>query len=148
MVTGVGSLAGIATLAMIFMFGTKELQKDVNPAYVHLNPEQGMLEIYNREHDMLWNLPSKALNGLHEDNLRKDYEQVVLFDLNEDGKNEVLSCLPFGDHSFIAPPLSIFTYDKKLLYQKVFQQQIEFRGKKYDDNFGVGNIQCNKYAAN
>lgn len=143
---GVGSFVGLAALALMIMFETNKMWKDVNPAYVHLNPEQGTMEVYNHEHDMLWNLPSKVLDGLHGDELKREYERVVLFDLNEDGKNEVISSLPLGDHPLSASPLSVFTYDKKLLCQKVFQQQVKFRGAKYDDNFGVESIQCDKYA--
>jgi hypothetical protein len=140
---------GGATVMALFVaamfFSVNNPFKDKNPSYPILNPNNGRLEIYNQKHDLLWSIPSKNLNGTKTEQLNELYKYVNIFDINEDGKNEVITALPLGDQILTTDTLRIISADKSNIRKFVFEDNINFNGKIYDTHWSVAEIHCVKY---
>lgn len=134
--TGMGSFglaAAILGLALLRPGGTT----DPNPDYPHVNPAAGTLEIYNRGHRKLWELPSNQLYQAPHDFIKSTEAITVIRDIDGDGLNELITGLPFGSQRTDPSPLTVYSHDGTVRFEKFFSSTIEFRGRKYDDVQGV-----------
>ena len=139
-VTGVGSFTTVAAIAGAILIGTSDLFKEKNPSYAHLNSESAIIEIYNRENQLLWGLPSKSIYRLTPQQYERMEANTVIADIDGDKKNDVLTTFPLGDKSESNKPLSIFSSEGKVIREIQFNENIQFRGTKYD-----GRLSCDKF---
>lgn len=145
---GVGSFTMMAILAlMIFLIPNKK-STDKNPSYPILDPVSGSLAIYNKDHDMLWSIPSIILTGANTDQLLPWYKFINIFDINEDGRNEIITALPLGNQNDYTDTLRIISAEKEILFQKTFDKEIQFLGTHYNKHWTISDIYCGKVETN
>ncbi|MDI6767813.1 MAG: hypothetical protein QME52_13415 [Bacteroidota bacterium] len=143
-VTGIGSFATMAVMALILFSIPNKKTIDQNPSYPILDPVSGSLAIYNKDHDMLWSIPSKILPGANPDLLLPIYKFINIYDINGDGRNEIITALPIGNQNNYTDTLRIFSARKDILLIKTFDEKIQFRGKSYDEHWTISNIYCDR----
>ena len=141
-VTGVGSFATATAMVVAILIGTSVLFKDKNPFYAHLNSESAIIEIYNRENQMLWGLPSKSIYRLTPQQYERLEPNVIIADMNGDNRNNVLTILPLGAKSMSPNPLTILSSEGKIIREISFNENIQFRGTKYDNKLGSEYLLC------
>ncbi len=147
-VTGVGSFTMMAVLTlMVFLIPNKK-SIDKNPSYPILDPVSGSLAIYNKDHDLLWSIPSKVLAGANTDQLLPRYKFINIFDINGDGRNEIITALPLGSQNDYTDTLRIISADKDILLKKTFEEEIQFLGKNYNKHWTIADIYCGKIGTN
>lgn len=89
----------LCMLALIVSFGVlyyKGKTIDANPASYHVNTATNKIEFTNREGESLWQLGtySAELEDLERVNTsRARFKRIILFDLDNDGKNEIYSMM-------------------------------------------------------
>ena len=142
---GVGSFATAAALVGAMLVGTSDLFKDKNPAYPHLNSESAIIEIYNRENQFLWGLPSKSIYRLTPQQYERFEPNVVIADIDGDKRNDVLTILPLGDKSQSVKPLSIYSSEGKRIREISFNENIQFHTAKYDGRLNCQSMICDDF---
>ena len=139
----IASGAASLTLALA-VFGAITLTtghlKDSNPAYYHLNPAQGKVEIFNKENEELWAIPAKRAEEAARGEIINRYEAVKVVDLDMDGKNEVVTTLSgVGSDPADVVSLCIFTSEGHVKKRNTFGRTVWFRGREYiDTHLGIG----------
>lgn len=115
---------------------------DKNPSYPNLNTESGIVEIYNKENQLLWSIPSSAIYRLSHEIYAKSIKNINIADIDGDQINEVVSILPFGNNPEHTIPLSIFSAEGKLVKKVFFNENVQFRDTKYDGTFCAERLLC------
>lgn len=147
-VTGVGSFTTLAAMVGAILIGTSDLFTDKNPSYAHLSPESAIIEIYNKENQLLWGLPSKSIYRLTLQQYERMEANVVITDIDGDRKNDVLTILPLSNKSEPTVPLSIYSSEGKFIREISFNENIQFRGTKYDGRLACDNFLCDDFQGN
>lgn len=129
-------------------FSSNEAIIDRNPAYSHLNTDAAAIEIYNKDNQLLYGLPSKGIYKLAQMDYAILKQNVVIADLDNNNNNEVITILPVGDKRDIITPLSIFSYEGKLVREIFFEENIQFRTTKYDSKLAAQNLLCADFTGN
>lgn len=126
-----GTFAFGAAAVMALSLLTPTRIKETNPAYKNYNVSQGRVEILNRNHEKLWELPSQSLQEAVDAETRYDTRRTIVADLDGDGKNEVLTTLQVGAES--TPPTCFKVFDAKpqLKFQKCFNEDFSYLGRTY-----------------
>ncbi len=137
---GTASFATLALIASAFVFGLKDFGKDVNPSYVHLDPQRAIVQIYNKNNEPLWNFPSRSVYNPTAETFVALAKRVLVADLNGDRKNEVITTLPVGDVREPATPLTIFSTNGQTAHRVQFYESVEFRGAKYPSEFSPSDV--------
>jgi hypothetical protein len=140
--TGVGSFALAAALVGLALIrpGQTTIPSDTNPAYHHINPEAGTLEIYNNVDQKLWELPSKGLYKATPKGI-EDLESIIkIADIDGDGWNELITGLPLGGQHIDRPPLAVYDHGNHLRFEIYLQDTITFNGASYDGGLGVTEV--------
>jgi hypothetical protein len=144
-ITGVGSFATAAAMLGAILVGTSDFFKDKNPSYAHLNSESAIIEIYNKENQFLWGLPSKSIYRLPPQEYERMEPNVVIADINGGKRNDVLTILPLGDKTSPTKPLTIISPEGKLIREISFNENIQFRGTQYYDRLGGEYLLCDDF---
>lgn len=106
--------------------------RDTNPSYPFLNASNGMFEVRNRSHELLWSLPVKDLNGLKELEASRDIRRSFVFDIDGDGRNDIVTSLTFIESPMFKPnAIHVISADNVLIRDITFPEKVEFRGDKY-----------------
>jgi hypothetical protein len=112
--------------------------KDLNPVHVHPDEGAGMLGVYNREFQKIWDLPASGLAEAGNTERATGLKFSVLADLDGDGKNELVTTVPVaGIGTTITPVLSVFSSTQELKFKHPYLERVEFRGREYTDPFGA-----------
>jgi hypothetical protein len=132
--TTIGSFGLAAVLfAVINVAITK---KDTNPAYVHYNTKTDFIEVYNKNDEELWQLPSISLEGNWKDEREFNTKQTVVTDLDGDGANEVVSTVLLNAET---PDrigvLRVYDPKKRLLWMKQFVESFSYLNRQYSPYF-------------
>lgn len=147
----IGSFALIVGLALIFNFTLKTIFKDTNPAYTIMNVPHTALEVYNKEDEMLWQLPHPDIKDLAKSEEARRIHHTCVADLNGDGRNEIITTFPiFSELNGGTKTLRVYDSDKDILFQRQFKNiKVNFRPNHYEsdyffegvlvDSFGVHN---------
>lgn len=126
--TGSGTFAALAGLALLFNNTVTTLNRDTNPAYKFYNVPQGVIEIRNNKNEVLWTLPSMNLQTLFDDESDRHITHTLVTDLDGDGKNEVLTTLNVGNEE---NPRTLKIYDEGPTPQRElpFNPPFQYEGK-------------------
>jgi hypothetical protein len=129
--TGAGTLVivGLLGLAAIRVSGDS---RDGVPAFVHINPGQQMVEVYNKSRVQLWRIPGVNLGQLGDLPLYPQSQRVETADIDGDGHMEVLSCVPLvgtleGGHA----GFSVFSESGELRRVIRFDREIRYGAVDY-----------------
>jgi hypothetical protein len=130
-VSGIGGFLFMGLLALLFFSLSPRLFRDMNPSYTHINSAEGHLEIYNKSREPIWTVP---INGIHEFTPQKLLEaehSTLLYDVDGNGRNEILTILPTGEPRENCYPLTIFSTADAQPVTHYFRDTINFRGTSY-----------------
>jgi len=130
-----GTLVLVALMAVLLsVFRTRPTQDD-NASYVHLNESQGMLEVYNRGNEKLWQIASAELSNVAQVERTRGVSLTEVADLDGDGRNEIVTVVPcLGEDRIQRNIIHIFSADKKLRKRIEFGGPIQFQGVQYSGN--------------
>jgi len=140
-----GGVTSVALLAAGLVIGVNNISTDKNPSYPILDPVGGKMVIYNQNDEPLWSIPSKTIGGATPEELNPLYKLIKIFDIDEDGKNEVITALPLGDQILNTDTLKIISADKKNVKKIAFEENIQFNDKIYDKHWAVSEIHCGRF---
>lgn len=130
-ISGGSVVVGLAILS-IAAFLISNNTHDRNPSIVHINPEQGMIEVFNREKEQLWRLPGVNLQQAQDPLFFRQSQRAGAVDIDDDGTSEVLLCLslaaPAGQEN---DGFSILNADKSVHAYVSFKRTIKYKGLDY-----------------
>ncbi len=136
---GISSFAIVGLLGWflndaIRSFTAEKKITDTNPSYTYINSAAEKLEIFNKNHDLLWSIPTpEATSNLTAEQNKKT---TVVTDLDGDGKNEVVTVLNLlGGDQVNRNVLRIFSSDKQQAREISFGRAIKFRDRQYQSDF-------------
>ena len=136
-VSGGGTVFGLAILSLAAFLMTRDA-RDTNPSFVHINSEQGMVEVYNRQREKLWQLPGIDLSHAVDPNFYTQSQRVGAVDIKGDGKSDVLCCVTLGGPADQPHNgFSIFSSKKELVAFVSFSRNIRYRGIEYPSNLAT-----------
>lgn len=138
---GASILAGLVTVGMLAIavsYFSGSVFRNTNPAYVHLDPGQGMMQVYNRENRLLWQIPGRINSDLVRVINAGGHPFWQVCDLNNNGKNEVVSVIPgLGGHGGIGNSLNIYSSKGKLESStNIDIGPVVYNGHDYVSHFG------------
>ena len=113
---------GFFALLGLQVFKTTE-KIDENPSYYIYSPDN-KLEVYNKENNLLWSLPSNGLEQykLPEFNKENSFSQIV--DVDGDGVNEIISVLPLGSEGTRNNTIKIINNKGKIINRFSFADSV------------------------
>jgi hypothetical protein len=143
----IGSFTLIVGLVLLINFALKTVLKDTNPAYTIMNVPHMALEVYNREDEMLWQLPHASIASALESEMKYKIHFTSVADLNEDGKNEVITVIPHPADNNNAKTLRAYNGEKKVVLIRQLQDStINFLSNHYETSFYFEGIVLDDFA--
>ncbi len=142
-----GAVAVLAVFGVLGMLVVNRGEREINPAFVHLNPGQEILEVYNAENTLLWKLPGENLASAQgsEEKFHVRFSQVA--DLDGDGKNEVVTALPLTLGSGKDPyALRIIDPRGHVVAEKTLGGAVSFAGTDYGSRYQPTAVLVNSLA--
>ena len=133
----VGSFTLYVGLALILNFTLKTAFKDTNPAYTLMNVPHTALEVYNKEDEMLWQLPQPDIKDLIKRERESRIRLTRVADINGDGRNEIITTLPISSElNGGTKTLRVYGLNKKILFQKQFiNTKVHFMSNHYESDY-------------
>jgi len=130
------SASVIAFAAILTLFVVKKSGIDENPFNYILNDNESRIEIYNKESEKLWQLnwfDNKKWNVIE---LIYNVKLTQVNDINNDGKNEILSIIPqLNSKDEQGTYLNVYNLKKEKIFSVKLGNEISFENKKYNDLF-------------
>ncbi|MDP1678244.1 MAG: hypothetical protein Q8L88_15410 [Bacteroidota bacterium] len=131
------SLFGLAAL-MIFSIKQFNTKSDTNPQYFDYYIEKKQIAVFNSQQQLLWTLPLKDIGkGDERDILLQRAKKEMLLDIDDDGKNELLTTRFLLTQSVNGVRiLHIINSDGTLKRDiELSDKEIQFRSLKYNKQF-------------
>ena len=145
--TAAGSFASLAVLGLLLTFVFRTTLKDANPAYSILNVPHTALEVYNREDELLWQLPSAFIPGAHESENTNKICYTAVADLYGDGRNEVITVIPLPNDDSRGKSLRVYDGKKNILGINQLQDStLNFLSNHYETSFSYDGIAVADFA--
>lgn len=135
----VGSTIGLFAIAAALALSAGYLWKwavpDSNPAYVQLNPNQRVMEVFNRRSGLLWSLPVLRIEELDQYQSNFNAHETIVSDLEGDGTNEVITAAPLPGNDYYSP-LRVYNGKGGLERSRTFEDgDVTFAGEHYYSTF-------------
>ena len=138
--SGVGSVVLVAGLVILAALTTRTPAMDANPSYTLMNTSRMALEVYNKEDQLLWQLPNANIPNVSLEEKSMRVHRTLVADINRDGLNEVVTTLPEPNEQF-SFALRIFDYQKKLMLEEpAGALQVRFRSNRYASSYYFENV--------
>jgi hypothetical protein len=135
-------LIGLAALLVIS--GIERLNRDLNPDHVQYGAKEGALVVFNSRDEIVWQKPTlMAAAEITKSGEPRGSQYAVVADLDMDGKNEVVSTLPFRGLDLEGPPaykVRVFSHRKDLLSATPIGRAVRFGSSEYLANYGSAAI--------
>jgi hypothetical protein len=142
-ITAGGSFAAIAVLTLLATLVFKPSAiNDPNPAFVRYNEGSNSAEILNKENRLLWQIPSRRISEIMQDEDRSATRRIVIDDIDADGKNEVVTTLwhPGDPLAMDSPFLRVYDYRGHLRFEKAFNEPIRYLERQYSDTWAAEKV--------
>jgi hypothetical protein len=135
-VTGAGIVGTMAVLAFSLIIGSRHFFMDTNPAYTNYSDKSGLIQVYNKENDMIWSLPAFHLDDIERVEGRLSVSMTQTVDLDGRGRNSVVTlCTLRGSGSEPWRTLKVFDNVDHERWQKLFSTGFRYRDRKYTSDF-------------
>jgi hypothetical protein len=127
---------GAAVVLALSMWSRPAL-KDTKPESAYLNVEMGRMEILNKSKQVLWEYtvlrPSVILEQINLFNT----VPIQVADIDHDGSNEVITCLPVDGQSK-SPDYKVRVIDagQNIRFEKSYVEQVHYLNRRYGNQFG------------
>jgi hypothetical protein len=133
LVTAGGGIVSFAALAGIVAMALNVFSPPPSPSFVHLNPEQNLIDVYGKDNTKLWSLPALALSRWEEENNGHRTSRVEVADLNGDGSGEVVTTAPLAGTMSQQAFVRAFDSRHTLVFEREIGSPVEYRGVRYAD---------------
>lgn len=120
--------------------------RDSNPNYVHHNEAKGLVEVFNREGGSLWNIVIGNRGMISGELLESGNLHTAVADLDEDGKNEVITMVPPENNS--KNTLTIYDAAGNIILRKELGMPFAFNGEPYINQFLIRGIAVDDFERN
>lgn len=138
--TTIGSFGLAAVMAIAGMFVTPLITKDTNPSYIFPNTTSDRLEVCNRQGDILWKLPVMDLRKEVEKMTTFGIPRMVIYDLDGDGENEVVTTYKFPSDTTDLQKLRILDGDMKSIREIGFTRSFKYQDRTYTPFFNPSSL--------
>jgi hypothetical protein len=128
-----GGIVTLAAFAGVVGLALNVFSPPPSPSFVHLNPEQNLIDVYGKENTKLWSLPALALSRWEEEMTSHRTSRVEVADLNGDGTGEVITTAPLAGTKSPGALVRAFDARQKLLFEQEIGSPVEFRGARYGE---------------
>ncbi len=135
-ISSAGTIGFLALLGLLIASSIRTSARDTNPSYVRLNPQGILIEVYNREDQLLWSKPSLDVNeALALQNTHQRFAEIL--NMTGDNRNEVALALKLGGDTDQWSNGTIRLLDGRgqVLTKIHLGSQISFGGKQYSDDY-------------
>lgn len=132
----VGTIALLGFIVLIRNFNIDEPIKDDHPQYARYSLNS-KLEVYNKENDLLWELPGSNLVALQQREVRCKYSTTEVVDLNGDGKNEILTIAALGQETKSYSLNALNSHGTIYKSFSITDKRIHFRQLDYNTAFTI-----------
>ena len=129
--TASGGIVTLAAAAGVVAMALNVLSPPPSPLFIHLNPEQNLIDVYGKDHTKLWSLPALALSRWEEENNSHRTSRVEVADLNGDGTGEVVTTAPLAGTTTPQALLRAFDSHHSLVFEREIGRPLVFRGARY-----------------
>lgn len=136
----------VAAMAGVLLVGIRNPFRDTNPWYHNYNATTQMLEIFNRENELLWNWPLGDATTLYETEGNRRSVLTLVKDLDGDGVNEVITILTPPKESSLpvysgGQSIRVLSGNGKVLQQREFNGE-NFRafGREYEGKLTITSL--------
>jgi hypothetical protein len=129
--SGVTGLLFTGLIALLFNSLSPRLFRDMNPVFTHINSAEGKLEIYNKSRNPIWSIPVNGMQGVTTQRLEEAEHSTILYDIDRNGQNEILTILPIGEPREDCYPLTILRPEDDHPTTHFFSDTINFKGTSY-----------------
>lgn len=131
--------SAIIAMAVLTNLSLKVFNKDNNPTDIIANKSLSRYEVINKEGDILWTMITDEVHGPNS-RVIKPNSNLLIVDLDGDGKNEVLTTMEFSGYKN-KKALRAFDGSKKLLFEIPEEiREFSFHFNKYNSPFVPGRI--------
>jgi hypothetical protein len=132
--SGLGIVAACVLGGMIMV---NRIAKDDNPVSVLMNKNTYRIEVFNKDNNLLWELPYLR-SGLRDDSVDIGTKAVAVADLDGDDRNEIVVSAVFPDCADASLSiLRVFNADKSLRFQIPFQAKLRYGPFQYAEPFST-----------
>lgn len=131
--TAGGGIVSFAALAGVVAMALNVLSAHPSPSYVHINPEQNLIDVYGTDNARLWSLPALAVRQWEEENSAYGTSRVEVIDFDGDGMGEVVTTAPLAGRNSQQALVRAFDSRQNLLFEREIGIPVEFRGVRYAD---------------
>lgn len=139
-------VVGFFALLGLQLFSATE-NVDDNPSYYRYSPDN-KLEVYNKNNELLWSAPSDELEETRKQEHQHISKRTLITDINNDGKNEILTTLVFSGEGNKSPTLKVYSSAGNALTEySIPDTSLNFRNIHYDVNFSFSFISTFKTSA-
>lgn len=143
--SGAGMIAAAVVITLMFTKGVTNSEVDNNLSYVITNDSSKALEIYNTDHDKLWEIKWATNREINFTESAFNISYTSITDINNDGMNDLITDIPFlaGDNQ---KDVVIFMNNEKETLQKIsIGSDINYYDKFYPAKFETRGIITNDY---
>ncbi len=132
--------AGVSTLSiglLLLALLTRTGKTDANPAYLVTDDAQRAIEAYNSSNQKLWEERWRSQERFRETEVAAHVSLSAIVDLNGDGRNEVVTVLPFANSTTQQEwaTLSVFGPDSRLLLRQPLGHDARYKGQAIESTF-------------
>ncbi|MBI5475394.1 MAG: hypothetical protein HY964_01495 [Ignavibacteriales bacterium] len=138
--SAVTSFATVAAMVLGINYSITDLMKDKNPAYPHLNPNNATIEIYNKNNQLLWEIPAQSIYKIDLLGYEDQRERIQVVDIDGDKKNEIVTTIQIGKHSNGLSPLTFFSSTGKRIKELSFSEHLQFHNINYSNDLNALDI--------
>ena len=140
--------ASLVGLVLIFNYTLKTVLKDTNPSYTIMNVPHTALEVYNKEDEMLWQLPHSSIPSVLEWEVKYKVHFTSIADLFGNGKNEVFTVIPFPTANG-STTLRVYDGEKNVVLIRQLQDSaVNFLSNHYEASFHFGGLILDDFGGN
>jgi hypothetical protein len=131
--TAGGGIVALAALAGVVAMTLNVFSPPPSPSFVHLNPEQNLIDVYGKDNTKLWSLPALALGRWEEESNSHRTSRIEVADLNGDGTGEVVTTAPLAGTKSHQALVRAFNSRHALMFEREIGRPLEFRGARYTE---------------
>jgi hypothetical protein len=138
---------GLVATIVFLVIGTMNVMRWIapasNPSQVHYDISRDLWEVYDKNENLLWQKPGRGLRDIQKSESDNGARYTMIGDLDGQGRNDVISMLPFESNNAQMLNNTIRIYDShgQLIVSKSLGADVSYAGRIYPGaQFGGGGL--------
>ncbi len=132
------ALAGFALIANIML--KPNVTKDLNPEFYRYNPASNTAEILNKNHEILWQIPTRNVVGIQRSEHDFGTPAIVIADSSSNSKITTTIWHPGDGPEAGSPYVRVYDFKGSVLKKAEFDESVEYLGRVYSDNWRTDKV--------